>query len=57
MQNQVPCVLYSFKVNTERMMKTTITINVGLDVSERAGYVFLKIAPNVVLELKNIVTL
>jgi len=39
------------------MMKTTITINVGLDVSERDGYVFLKIAPNVVLELKNIVTL
>jgi hypothetical protein len=45
------------KVSTERMMKTTITINVGLDVSERDGYVFLKIAPNVVLELKNIVTL
>jgi hypothetical protein len=39
------------------MNPITITINVGLNVSERAGYVYLKIVPDVVLALKNIVTL
>jgi hypothetical protein len=39
-------------------MKTSIiTFNVDLDVSGLDGYVLLIIVPNVVLELKNIITL